>query len=317
MGRKLVPHLKKCGHQVIRADIVSRIADVYGDAGGFVTKDMTGLEANTGGKLLNDYAQHDVVSLLDLYKTALSFKPDVIYHMAAMVSRVTCDLAPHLAVDTNLSGTNNVAQLCLAIGAKMINFSTSEIYGNIGGVMDEERKDIDPNNYYGFTKYLAEKIVEYQVRHYGLKAVTIRPFMLYDEDEVMAANRSAIVKFAFYLLTDRKIKVHKGSKRSWLHVDDAVVLLEKLMYLDEYHLINIGHPRVVEMEYIAKYICQKLGKDPDKYLEYIDMPIATTLEKQADLKRQTELLKYEPKVDIEEGIDRVLERLKRRLQLAQ
>ena len=39
-----------------------------------------------------------------------------------MVSRVTCESSPHMAVDTNLSGTNNIAQLCKVFGANAVRF---------------------------------------------------------------------------------------------------------------------------------------------------------------------------------------------------
>jgi nucleoside-diphosphate-sugar epimerase len=62
IGTMLVQYLRKCGHEVLRADIIQHLAD--------------------------DYVQTDVVSLLDLYDAASKFKPDVIYHLAAKVSRV-------------------------------------------------------------------------------------------------------------------------------------------------------------------------------------------------------------------------------------
>lgn len=125
IGVPLVGYLKKCGHQVLRSDIISQWAD--------------------------DYVQTDITTLGDLYDAALSFRPQAIYHLAAMVSRVTCENAPHLTFDTNLSGTNNVAQLCKTLKARLINISTSEVYGNIGGVLNEDRLDIAPNNRYGLS----------------------------------------------------------------------------------------------------------------------------------------------------------------------
>ena len=239
--------------------------------------------------------QTDVVSLLDLYDSALKFKPDVVYHLAAMVSRVTCEAAPHLTIDTNLTGTNNVAQLCKTLNAKMIYFSTSEIYGNIGGVLSEDRPDIAPNNRYGLTKYLGEKLVEYEVRNHGLKAVTVRPFMFYDEDETMGDHRSAMIRFAEGLLSRKKITVHKNSKRSWMHMSDAVAALEKLMYVDKHCAINVGHPRVVETEYIAKYMCEKTGADFNALVDLVVLPGKMTLEKFPVLALQKDKLGFNRK----------------------
>jgi len=289
IGTKLVKYLRQLGHDVMRSDIIQHYA--------------------------KDYAQTDIVSLGDLYDDALKFKPEVVFHLAAMVSRVTCERAPHLTIDTNLSGTNNVAQLCKNIGAKMVNFSTSEIYGNISGEMNEERNDIAPNNRYALSKLLAEKIVEYEVQNYGLRAVTVRPFMFYDEDETMGDHRSAMIRFAEGLLRGEKITVHRNSKRSWMHMEDAVVALERAMHQEKYTVINIGHPRVVETEYIAKYMCQKSGADFNKLVDIVDLPGKMTLEKYPGLKRMKQLLDFEPTISIEQGMDRVLNTVKLRLQI--
>jgi nucleoside-diphosphate-sugar epimerase len=287
IGTKLVKHLHDCGHQVLRSDIIQHFA--------------------------GDYVQTDVVSLGDLYDEAIKFKPDAVYHLAAMVSRVTCEKAAHLTIDTNLSGTNNVVQMCKMLNAQMINFSTSEIYGNISGMMSEDRQDLSPNNRYGLTKYLAEKIVEYEVNNHNLKAVTVRPFMFYDEDETMGDHRSAMIRFAEGLIRGERITVHKNSKRSWLHMSDAVVALEKVMRLKDYAVINIGHPAVIETEYIAKYIAQKTGTEFDKLVDLQELPGKMTLEKYPDLKRQKELLGFDPKISIEEGMDRVIKKVKERI----
>ena len=97
IGARLVEHLLKKGHQVLRSDIIQHFS--------------------------RNYVQTDVTSMLDLVPEVYDFRPDVVYHLAAMVSRVTCEAAPALTVDTNISGTNNVAQICRSVGAKMVNFS--------------------------------------------------------------------------------------------------------------------------------------------------------------------------------------------------
>ncbi len=287
IGQFLVAHLRKEGHEVLRSDIIQQWAD--------------------------DYVQTDAISMQDLYTAAHKFKPDAIYHLAAMVSRVTCEKAPHLTINTNLAGTNNVLQLCKDLNARLINFSTSEIYGNITGLLTEDRTDVNPNNRYGLSKLLAEKLVKYEVEQHGLQAVNIRPFMYYHETETRGDHRSAMIRFAEHLLKDEEIEVHKNSERAWLHMEDAVVALEKLLYLNGYHEINIGHPKVVSTEYIAKYMCEKLGKNYSKLVNEIDLPTRMTLVKLPDLRKQKELMGFEPKITVEMGIDRVLEEMKKQI----
>jgi nucleoside-diphosphate-sugar epimerase len=282
IGRKLVPYLRKVGHEVLRADIAQEYA--------------------------SDFIKCDINSPQELMDAAYHFKPEIVYHLAAFVSRVTSEKAPCLCVSTNVGGTQNVVQICKFINAKLINFSTSEIYGNIGGLLSEDRK-VEPNNMYGLTKWLAEKIVEYEVSK-GLRAVSIRPFMMYDAEETIGVHRSAMVRFAEALTKKIPVIVHKGSKRSWMHVNDAVVALEKCIHVEGYHAINIGHPKVYTMMKIAEIMCKELGLDPEKYIKTEELPERITLEKNPDLARQTTLLGFAPRVSVEEGIKQLLERMK-------
>lgn len=288
IGQKLVPYLREYGHEVLRADIVQHYA--------------------------KDYVKCDINMLDDLIEPALKFKPDIIYHMAGMVSRLTCEFAPFLCINTNVAGTNNVIQLCKMLGAKLINFSTSEVYGNLGGVFKEDRNDLSPNNRYGMSKLLAEKLVEYEVVHCGLRALTVRPFMIYDEDETFGEHRSAMIRFAEALSKGEKITVHKDSVRSWMHISDCVEALRRLMTVDYYHVINIGHPEPMSMETMAKKMGEMFDMyDPDYFMEVVELPSQMTLRKVPSLLRQTQLLRFEPKVSLEEGMWRVVEKVKERL----
>lgn len=275
IGKKLVPYLKECGHHVFRADIIQ----------GF-------------GK---DYAVVDINSSGELYN--LKFYPDVVFNLAAMVSRITCEESPGLTIQTNLVGAYNVIQYCKYISTKLISFSTSEVYGNIGGVLSEDRK-CEPNNIYGLSKLLGEELVRYEVTN-GLKAVIVRPFMIYDEDETHGEHRSAMIRFAEMLSKKEKIIVHSDSQRSWLHINDAVKILEKLIYVD-FNIVNIGHPDIVDIKWIARRMCEILGLNYSNYVTEKELPYRMTLTKIPDIEKQTKLTGLIPEIDIEQGINLVL-----------
>lgn len=277
IGSKLVPYLKSCGHIVFRTDQLQGTGD--------------------------DYSVVNILSAGDLYEAFESFSPDVVFHLAAMVSRVTCEKSPHLTVDTNLMGLNNVIQACRAFDSKLIYFSTSEVYGNIGGYLSEDR-DCKPNNLYGLTKYLGEKLVQYELAN-GLKAVIVRPFMFYDEDETRGEHRSAMIRFAENLTRRNKITVHKNSKRSWMHISDAVRVLEKTIYLD-FNIINIGSNDIILTDDLARKMCVILGLKYDNHVIELPLPDKMTLEKYPDIRKQTELTGIIPEVTIEDGMRRVL-----------
>lgn len=280
IGVHLVRQLREDGHEVLRADLLPGWHD--------------------------DYMQTNIVFPNDLLPAFQSFKPDVVFHLAAMVSRVTCENSPHMAVDTNLSGTNNIAQMCRIFGAKMIFFSTSEVYGNIQGEQREDMRDLQPTNRYGLTKYLAEKLLEYEHKEHDLDVVILRPFMFYHEDETRGSHRSAMIRFAEGLSKREPITVHRASKRGWLHMDDAVRAIASTVNLDGFHILNIGHPDVVETEWLARHMAELLGVRVEDYWDLIELPERMTLEKYPNLERQRTLLNFEPTVDIREGIKRVL-----------
>ncbi len=278
IGKHLVRHLRGCGHSVIRSDIRPEHAP--------------------------DYFQADIVHPGDLMPVIMQ-GPDVIYNLAAMVSRVTCEKAPHLTIDRNLCGINNVIQIAKAVKAKLIVFSTSEVYGNQGGVLAEDDTAPQPNNRYGISKHLAEMITQYEVEMCGLDAVIVRPFMFYHEDEDRGSHRSAMIRFGETLYRRGKVDVHIGSKRSWMHMDDAVAALERVAHLKTFQIINIGNPEVILTEDLAKWFCVMYGIEYKDHVNEVPLPEQMTLEKIPLLAKQKALLGFEPKISVSEGIRRV------------
>jgi nucleoside-diphosphate-sugar epimerase len=253
----------------------------------------------------------DINQPIDLLP-AFDWGPDVVFLLSAMVSRVTCEQASGLAIATNLAGINNVLQLCRRVGARCVFFSTSEVYGPECDPMDESISHPRPNNRYGLSKLLGEQLVEYEVRTYGLKAVALRPFMIYDEDEDLGAHRSAMIRFAANLALGRRIEVHRGSARGWLHVSDALRAIDAAARVERYAAINIGHPEIVPIATLAEKVRAELGADPALVMETAIAPRMTAV-KRPTLDRQRELLGVVPRVSLDEGVRRVCARVRERL----
>ena len=214
VGTPLVRHLQAGGYEILESDIRPL--------------------ARPG------YLIADINQPMDLLP-AFDWGPDVVFMLSAIVSRVACEQASGLAIATNLAGINNVLQLCKRTGARLVFFSSSEVYGPGCDPMDEAVSDPKPNNRYGLSKFLGEQLVEYETRTYGLKAVSIRPFMIYDENEEFGSRRSAMIRFSSELAMGRSIEVHSGSARSWLHVSDAVRAMEAAAHIDEYMAVSYTH----------------------------------------------------------------------------
>lgn len=287
IGKPLTVHLKSLGYEVLEVDFKPAWRD--------------------------GYLMADINQALDLMP-AFEWKPDYVFMLSAMVSRVTCEQASAMAVETNLVGLNNVIQMTKNINAKLIYFSTSEVYGPDIEWMDEATTSPKPNNRYGLTKLLGESLVEYEVEQYGMDAVTLRPFMMYDENEDLGDHRSAMVRFAYNLSHGLPIEVHRGSSRGWFHVSDAVNSIERSAHVKEYSVINIGSPDIRGIDELAEMIRTELGASED-LITYIDIPSRMTLEKKPNLDRQKDVLKAEPKVKLEEGVKLICDRMRELVKL--
>lgn len=285
IGAPLVKHLRASGVEVLESDIRP------GWREGFVMADI-----------------NHPVDLLP----AFDWRPDVVFLLSAMVSRVTCEQASSLAISTNLGGINNVLQLAKRSASRVVFFSTSEVYGPHCDPMDERDSDPKPNNRYGLSKLLGEQLVEYEVRTHGLQACVVRPFMMYDENEELGDHRSAMIRFTSDLALGRPIHVHRGSMRSWLHVTDAVRAIEAAAALDQYAVINIGHPDVFPIEALAEMIRSTLGADP-ALVRVNDLPARMTLVKRPTLERMQTLLGVTPRVAVKDGVGLVCARVQERL----
>lgn len=286
VGRALIPCLKKNLHEIYRVDLWSRYS--------------------------NDYIKGDINVPSDFEVIFRKFEPEVVYNLAAMVGRGVCERSPDLTLMTNVMGATNIARLCRIYNSRLIHFSTSEVYGNIDGEMAECRENLFPNNWYGLTKYMGEKAIMYQIKKFGLNAIIVRPCMLYSENEDIGVHRSAMIYFAESLVQKQKVTVHKDSVRGWLHYDDAVKAFENLIYTNT-SIINIGHPFCTTIEYVANYMCHLLDLDRKKYIRMELQPKGMTLIKKPSLIKQEKLLGFFPSIDLETGIERVINKMKERI----
>ncbi len=275
IGRRFVPYLRSKGHEVCCCDIK------------FQLNWMMSISINI---------REDIRYLFD------ECKPEVVYHLAAIVGRNTCEKAIDL-MQVNIAGTDNVIQACKEYNSKLIYFSTSEVYGNQGGLLTEDMRNLKPNNRYGLSKYLGEKLVEYEVDH-GLQAIIVRPFLFYDENETLGDHCSMIKLFANRFANGQKVIVFKDAVRSWMHMDDAVNVLEKLCYVNEFRIFNIAHSTFASPVYVAKFMCEELGLNSDDFIEEVDLPEGVALVKLPSLKNQDEI--FNPEISLLTGIKRML-----------
>ena len=283
IGQTLVPRLEAAGHEVYPFDI-------------------------------REDAAHDITDSDSVERAFDAAKPDVCIHMAAQVGRLNGELYPRLSVDSNIIGTYNVADACAKHDCRLINFSTSEVYGHnsVYGHPDILRQ----NGMYGLTKYAAEGVVSHLTDYKGLRAISVRPFMVYGPHEVPNGEfRSAVSNFIDKAMHGQEIVAHEGCVRSWCYVDDfvdGIMLLlpdDGRVWSGQYRAIPIGTEEYRTMVECAQIVIDTVGQGTFRVESPPEFLVSAV--KKADF-WTIQTLGHRPQVNLEEGVRRTYEWMRSR-----
>ncbi len=265
-----------------------------------------------------DYVRADVTEFADLWKRLRHLQRiDIVIHMAGEVGRILGEEHPHKTLNVNCIGTLNIIELCLEFGAKLVYFSTSEVYGkdfDNDTVAEEKLTKIsgfDLTNIYALSKYFGETLVHHYVTNYGLKAVAIRPFTVYGPGVISSKYKSAIDQFIFNALTGHEFYVHKGTERSWCYIDDFVdamiLVLENHTFKEGiYEAYNIGTQDYRSMEDVAELVLTMTGA-PRSLMKIVEPPSKFLVRKKRFSTEKIEALGFSPKITLEEGIRKTIQ----------
>jgi len=148
--------------------------------------------------------------------------PDVVIHLAALSGIRRCLDDPQKAFLTNVYGTFNVIKACTRIGCKLIFCSTRQVYGETLGEKTKEDESLLPNNIYGLTKMLAEKLIKYASEKDNLDYTILRLTNVYGpEGDKYGAE--IIIKDA---IKNNSVQILGGThKLNYIYVDDVVDIL--------------------------------------------------------------------------------------------
>lgn len=258
-----------------------------------------------------DYIRMDVTEYLDLLKISKNY-PDIdfVIHMAGEVGRIMGEEYPHAMIYVNAIGTLNIINLCLENNYKLVYFSTSEAYGKLLENKQVREEDLfnvsifELTNVYAASKYFCEFLIWHYVKNYGLKAVVVRPFMVYGPGVFPSKYKSAIDQFIYNALNNRKLVVHRGTERAWCYIDDfiqGVLLILSKHSFEHFEAYNIGSEEYVKMEEVAKLII-KYTNASDDLLQIVDPPNQFLVTRKIFSIEKIKKLGFKTKVSLEEGI---------------
>ena len=260
--------------------------------------------------------------VLDLKKLSNSLiDVDVVIHMAAIVGINTVLKNSVQTMNVNITGTRNVLEVSKInqIKDKFINFSTSEIFGNYAYKPDEDSDAIISGSAgharwsYAVSKLAGEHLTQAYHREFNLPSVSVRPFNIYGPGQT---GEGALQKFIIKALYNNEIEIHGDGNqiRAWCYIDDFVDCICKILENDHSigKIFNIGNPRTILTIYgLAQTICRVLNsKSIIKFVE----PLSADVELRIPaIDKAKEILNFKPKIDVEEGIIKTTEWIKKNI----
>jgi len=238
----------------------------------------------------------------------------VVIHLAAIAGVPDVFRHPVMTMKVPLLGTYHALEAALHHGTieRLIDFSTSEVFGTYAyrvqeadgtalGAVGEARWT------YAVSKLATEHLAHNYCKEFGLPTVSVRPFNIYGPRQVGAG---AVHEFVVRALRNEDLVVHNdGSQiRAWCYVDDIVDGVMLALVKDEAvgQAFNIGNPRCVITVYSLAREIIRLTKSSSK-VRMEPMDRADVEIRVPSIKKARELLNYEPKVDLEEGLLRTIE----------
>lgn len=235
---------------------------------------------------------------------------DTVIHLAALPGVAYSLEAPDAYVDYDIKATINVLKLSGETGVNQVIFaSSSSVYGEQEAIpLKEEMATGHVVSPYAAAKYGAESFCHVYQRLYGFHLSILRFFTVYGP---WGRPDMAIPIFIDRLLKGEQIHLYgEGTARDYTYIDDIVDGIEKaLHHPHENETFNIGSGKLVRMTTLL----DELNKFfPD--MDVVQRPFRTgdVSVTHADITKAKQLLGYDPKVSVEEGIARTVEWFKKR-----
>ena len=282
IGSHLVDRLVKDGYQVTIIDNLS-----------------TGFRKN-----INPQAKFVLVDIKNLNRIEKYFQEqDYVFHLAAIPRIQPSIKDPLLTNENNIKGTLNVLLASKKAQIKKVIYSaSSSCYGTNKPPLREDMLS-DPGSPYALSKYVGEEYCQLFTKLYGLDTIILRYFNVYGSRADPDGDYATVIPIFLRQKANREpltITGNGSKKRDFTYVDDVVEANIKAMRLKRKgnaEIINIGVGKNYTINQLAKMIGGKNIHIPARPGE-----AKATL---ADNSKAWQILKWKPKISLEEGIRRL------------
>jgi dTDP-glucose 4,6-dehydratase len=290
LGSHLCEHLLEQGHRVLCVDNLesSSLANVE--------------------HLRDDaftFLNHDVIEQIEIDEPV-----DYVFHLAALASPIDYMRQPLHSLKTGSYGTHHALGLAKWKRARFLLASSSEIYGDPQVHPQPETywghvNPIGPRGVYDEAKRYGEALAMAYHRQQGVNTAIVRIFNTYGP-RMRAYDGRAIPTFMRQALENKPLTVFgQGSQtRSFCYVDDLVRGLYLLAVSDEHLPVNLGNPSEYTILELAETVLRVTESTSEIVFEAL--PVDDPQIRQPDITRAKQLLGWEPQVELEEGLRKML-----------
>lgn len=252
------------------------------------------------------FIRHDVTNYIDVDGPV-----DYVLHWASPASPIDYLELPIQTLKVGSLGTHKALGLAKAKGASFVLASTSETYGD---PLEHPQKEtywgnvnpIGPRGVYDEAKRFAEAMTVAYRRFHKVDTKIVRIFNTYGPRMRIRDGR-AVPAFISQALMNEDVTVFgDGTQtRSFCYISDLVEGIIRLMLSKENDPINIGNPREMTIEQIARTIIEMTGSK--SRIIYKPLPTDDPKVRQPDITRARTLLGWEPTVTLEEGLTHTID----------
>ena len=291
LGASLCERLVQAGHEVICLD-------------NLLTSSIDNIEHLLGSGNFK-FIEHDVTEPIRL-------EVDEIYNLACPASPIHYQANPIKTMKTSVLGMIHVLGMAKRCGARVLQASTSEIYGDPDVHPQPESyrglvNTLGPRACYDEGKRAAEALCSDYRRSHDVEVRIARIFNTYGPG--MATNDGRVVSnFILQTLRGEPVTVYgDGSQtRSFCYRDDLIEGLVRLMALDgkEPWPVNLGNPEECSMRDLVQAVARACGREAT--VTYQPIPNDDPKQRCPDITRARELLDWSPAVSLQEGLQRTV-----------
>lgn len=291
IGSHLADRLLELGHQVVGMDnlITGRVENI----------------AHLAGNENFKFVKHDVTKYI-----YIEGELDYVMHLASPASPVDYLNYPIKTLKVGSLGTHNSLGVAKEHGAGFLLASTSEVYGDpLVNPQPEEYwgnvNPIGPRGVYDEAKRFAEAIALAYHRSHGIDVKIARIFNTYGE-RMRHHDGRVVPNFIDQALKGEPLTVYgDGSQtRSFCYVSDLVEGIIRLMGTDINEPVNLGNPAEMTVLDFAEKIKKITGCESE--IVFNDLPVNDPKVRRPDITKAKEKLGWEPRVGLDEGLDRTI-----------